>query len=448
MATPASLHLGRRRETGEVETNDQVSLVSGEEVTLECEARGAHPPPQFIWSVPGQEEDHAVVSGGAVSRLVYTARAGDHEKVVRCSSVQTHPTTGDLLYTTSTNISLSISQPAPLLSISDSSPIAVITGGLLAVILVIIIISLALFLVKKKKRINSSRERVSGNKVAAVESKSVEQIWVTDSSKHNHHHHQSSDSSLQCTAEIHNSSSSSSNSSSSSHDLITPEPTKPSTTQGDYISYSPAYMYSSYEDTQLNPGPYSKNVHHADSGYRSYKPRGLGQFDPSTDVYSVTRPNTGHSHVSHLSTFSNHQSFPDRPRPLKIYSDTINSTGHDTAEVQSNASVFDCHHGCFTPDPSEVSLEDTLNNRDDATNNRDETVKEPVTPVENQDRKSVKMMLGVSPVSNNSMVPVNIPIDISDDAVDDDHVNHDDYSEMYHTSMGHLYTVKTKDIDL
>ena len=36
--------------------------------------------------------------------------------------------------------------------------------------------------------------------------------------------------------------------------------------------------------TQLNPGP-----------YRSYRPRGLGHFDPSTDVHSVTRPGTGHS---------------------------------------------------------------------------------------------------------------------------------------------------------
>ena len=59
---------------------------------------------------------------------------------------------------------------------------------------------------------------------------------------------------------------------------------------GEYISYSPAYMYTSYEATQLNPGP-----------YKSYKPRGLGHFDPSTDVHSVTRPNTGHSLT--LSTF-------------------------------------------------------------------------------------------------------------------------------------------------
>ena len=35
---------------------------------------------------------------------------------------------------------------------------------------------------------------------------------------------------------------------------------------------------------QANPGP-----------YRSYRPRGLGHFDPSTDVHSVTRPGTGHS---------------------------------------------------------------------------------------------------------------------------------------------------------
>ena len=39
-----------------------------------------------------------------------------------------------------------------------------------------------------------------------------------------------------------------------------------------------------FQATQANPGP-----------YRSYRPRGLGHFDPSTDVHSVTRPGTGHS---------------------------------------------------------------------------------------------------------------------------------------------------------
>ena len=39
-----------------------------------------------------------------------------------------------------------------------------------------------------------------------------------------------------------------------------------------------------FQATQVNPGP-----------YRSYRPRGLGHFDPSTDVHSVTRPGTGHS---------------------------------------------------------------------------------------------------------------------------------------------------------
>ena len=137
-----------------------------------------------------------------------------------------------------------------------------------------------------------------------------------------------------------------------------------------------------FQATQVNPGP-----------YRSYRPRGLGHFDPSTDVHSVTRPGTGHSlltfqpqapaseaseQLSQLSQvlrpiiilslnvpyFFLFQSsaqvpalqFPSRPRPLKIYTGEQLSSGLGDPEASSVASVFDCHHGCFTPDPSEVSL--------------------------------------------------------------------------------------------
>ena len=78
--------------------------------------------------------------------------------------------------------------------------------------------------------------------------------------------------------------------------------------------------------------------------------------------------------------------------------------------------------------------------------------------------------------SSHSLVPVNIPIDIEtdpmvmeilgeqptnqrpdnltnqrlgeDDIMEMDRDSTGDYQEMYHTSMGHLFTVKTKDMEL
>ena len=217
------------------------------------------------------------------------------------------------------------------------------------------------------------------------------------------------------------------------------------------------------------------------------------------------------------------------------------------------ASVFDCHHGCFTPDPSEVSqiqltspspkcpipcqigkdqfwtwdvtkfscncmssnifislqisVEEAVsarsseerqgftfhNNDTSGLNlNRNESNKEdmatqfevkeagrgPVTP-------GSRGIQGLG-ASSHSLVPVNIPIDIEKDPIvmeilgeqptnqrpdnmvstnqrpdkltnqelgEDDIMEMDrdstgDYQEMYHTSMGHLFTVKTKDMEL
>ena len=164
------------RETGQEDADnrehgDQLSLVSGEEAVLECVARGAHPAPGFVWSVPDHDGDQQMVTraGMSVSRLTYIASAGDHGKVVRCSTVQTGDR-GQVLYKVTTNLTLSITAPAPLLS-SSSSHIGIVTGVLLAFILVIIIISIALFIVKKKKRLVSSKERANTNRIAAAESK-------------------------------------------------------------------------------------------------------------------------------------------------------------------------------------------------------------------------------------------------------------------------------------
>ena len=477
VATPAMLSLGRKIEYDllnleGIEEVEILSLVEGEEVEVECEAWEAYPKVQFVWSIPGS--DHNIVPSEehirdddnhfirSRSTVKISARTSDHGEIIKCSTVQTTES-GQILYKVTSNLTLHVTKPAPLLA-TRSSHVGILTGGLLALILVIIIVSVMIFVCKKKKRINSSKERVN-NKIGAAETKDVEQIWVTKSSK-SHPHHGSSDSELQCTAEIHNSSSSSNTSSSastaSSHEILSADNSleapkhsnddKLQPSQGEYISYSPAYMYSSYEATQMNPGP-----------YKSYKPRGLGQFDPSTDVHSITRPNTGNSLLSSFQCPSNVSGtsadtvqmstapmFPSRPRQIKLYSgepvcvgDPVGQGighGHPSwDDGASVASVFDCHHGCFTPDPSEISSDETKNVENEE--NSKPTNPEPTTPGSIQETRSAKSILGLG-ASNHSLVPVNIPIDITNEDTEAD------YTEMYHTSMGHLYTVKTKDMEL
>ena len=69
--------------------------------------------------------------------------------------------------------------------------------------------------------------------------------------------------------------------------------------------------------------------------------------------YQISLQTSGHVSIQ----------FPSRPRPLKIYTGEQISAGLGDLsggwdpEASSVASVFDCHHGCFTPDPSEVSFE-------------------------------------------------------------------------------------------
>ena len=101
----------------------------------------------------------------------------------------------------------------------------------------------------------------------------------------------------------------------------------------------------------------------------SYQPKRLGHFDPSTDVHTVTRPNTaGSQHIAQLSPKPSSPlpvQFPTLPfRPLKIHPQDLDTLNPDDAEARlqswdaasvggaSVISVFDCHHGCFSPDHS------------------------------------------------------------------------------------------------
>ena len=377
------------------------------------------------------------------SVVSYTARVEDTGEVIKCSSVQSHQ--GDILYTSSSNVTLRVSRPAPLLA-THASHVGIITGGLLAVLLVLLTVGVSLLVFKKKKRVSSRQESIS----QLGPGQEVEQIWITRSSSRGGSlsltASDNGEEQLHCTAQVHNSSEGSSSSSASSREKLSPpvqsSEQRKKVSQGDFISYSPAYMFSSYEAAQTSVG-----------SSKSYKPRGLGHFDPSTDVHSVTRPNTGSSLLtfqpSDLSNTTTNTSplnlnvlkFPSRPLiPARIYPGEAVEAGMQSWDIssvgerESVASVFDCRHGCFTPDPSEVSFKD------------DERVKESspesggspdltITP----DVRSNKSLFTMG-ASSNSLVPVNIPIDIS---------NEDgEYTEIYHNSMGHRYTVKTKDMEL
>ena len=236
---------------------------------LGCEASGAWPRVTFLWSLPGLErlntEEADLGDQRSVSSVLYTARVEDQGAVVRCSGVQESPG-GQVLYKVTTNLTLEVTKPQPLLASRSGQIMGVITGGLLAIVLVVSILGVTLAVWKKKKRLGGSADRVTSNKISASEAgrKDVEKIWVTQTSSslqtHPHCHRASADSTLQTSVEVHNSSSSSNTSSSSSsgsrassHEILTPQQAKKEENkkseagQGEYISYSPAYMYSSYE---------------------------------------------------------------------------------------------------------------------------------------------------------------------------------------------------------
>ena len=380
------------------------------------------------------------VSSQSVAR--YTARLEDSGEVVRCSAVQSDQ--GHKLYSASSNLTLRVVRPAPLLA-THASHVGIITGGLLAFLLVFLTVAVSLLVFKKKKRVSSRQESLS--QLGA--SQEVEQIWITRSSRGGSLTASDSGEELHCTAQVHNSSEGSSSSSASSREKLSPPAQsveqRKKVSQGDFISYSPAYMFSSYEAAQTSVG-----------SSKSYKPRGLGHFDPSTDVHSVTRPNTGSSLLtfqpseqpSNTNTANTSSSlnlsvlkFPSRPLiPARIYPGEAGEGGvpswdvSSVGERESVASVFDCRHGCFTPDPSELSFKEDERVKESSP----ESVGSPdltITP----DVRSNKSLFTMG-ASSNSLVPVNIPIDISHEE--------GDYTEIYHSSMGHLYTVKTKDMEL
>ena len=92
---------------------------------------------------------------------------------------------------------------------------------------------------------------------------------------------------------------------------------------GHFVSFSPTSMY--HKSTSDPRAP--------------YQPRGLGHFDPSMDVHTVTRPTTGSS-LQLLTP-------PSGTVPVEEVVPTIRYSL--TGDMEQPHSLFDCPHGCFSP---------------------------------------------------------------------------------------------------
>ena len=252
-----------RVRVGKKEKN-KVEAVEGEVVELECEARRAHPPPTLTWVLPGGVPGDAVVeevgkdeghTSKVVSRLTYRASASDSSSMIQCISSQVDPASSALLFSKESNITLAISQAAPLLSPSLSLPgrVGLITAILLAIIIVFLTLLLVLVcFVKKNKRVSSSTPRPSPSRSNILR---VNSIWTTsnESGKVKNFqlpHTTDLDEDLHCKVEIHNSSASSSSSISTANTSYEANHSLGDIASGNFVSYSSMYHQ---EKIEVNP---------------------------------------------------------------------------------------------------------------------------------------------------------------------------------------------------
>ena len=359
---------------------DKVEAVEGEVVELECEARRAHPPPTLTWVVPGGVPGDAVVeevgkdeghTSKVVSRLTYRASASDSSSMIQCISSQVDPASSALLFSKESNITLAISQAAPLLSPSLSLPgrVGLITAILLAIALVLLTLFLVLVFIvkKKKKRVSSSTPLPSPPSSKAWK---VNPIWMTRESRatvdkmaenklttqlSHPHTPDAEEEDLHCTVEVHNSSASSSststscNGSSSSSSSSTSYEANRSLgdiVAGNFVSFSPTSMYHQ-EKVDTTP----------------YKPQGIGSFDPSMDVHAVTRPSTASLNVLNARPKSSPLPTPIISPLLIPHPSSSTIRQHSTEDMlltphsDGARSLFHCPHGCFSPHHSSPSCD-------------------------------------------------------------------------------------------
>ena len=242
---------------------EKVEAVDGEMVELECEAKRAHPAPTLTWVVPDGVLEDAVVeelekdeghTSKLVSKLTYRASASHSSSKIQCISSQVDPASKALLFSSESNITLAISQAAPLLSSPLSGRVGLITAILLAIAIVLLTLLLVLVLVvkNKKKRVSSSTPLPSptSSKVWRVNS-----IWTSEESRNvkNFHlpHTTDLDEDLHCRVEVHNSSASSTSTSSTSTANTSYEANQ--IASGNFVSYSSMYHQEKIEVTPRGP---------------------------------------------------------------------------------------------------------------------------------------------------------------------------------------------------
>ena len=282
------------------------------------------------------------------SRINYTAAVSDTGSSIQCIATQYYD--GVILYSTSHTITLSITQPSPLIATQVSSIGTWAGAGLAIILAIIILIIIAIKLVMNNKHTS----------VDDTNSEEMPKIWTTNTASHDSSvlgskqslsNYPSSmyktETNPICRVDIHNSSSSCSSSKTpvSTDTSFETNRSVPEILERDVTPCSPVYMYS-----KASP------PHPEDNPYKSYQPHRLGHFDPARDVHSVTRPNTGDSSdspsiypvpynitVRPFHTLKIHpQEWEERETRLQSWEDaSIGGT--------STISVFDCHHGCFSP---------------------------------------------------------------------------------------------------
>jgi hypothetical protein len=257
VATEAGLSL-RRRGSGE---SGVLEAVDGELVEVECRAVRAHPAPTLQWVVPGGVEEGAVVEEveeaeghtvTLVSRLTYRASSSHSSASIQCLSTQVNPSGGDILYSDSANITLSIAQAAPLISIPIEGQLGILSAVLIACALVFTtILVLIIFIIKKKRKETSTPSPLSSP--PPTKAWRHNPIWTTAETRMDPYPQtQGSKDDNPFTVEVHNSSTSSATSEATSSSSATSSSYEANRSLGDlaaghYASLSPTLMY--HQDT-------------------------------------------------------------------------------------------------------------------------------------------------------------------------------------------------------
>ena len=340
-----------RGRTGLVRTlGDRLEMVEGEMVQLECEGRGAYPAVEFEWEYPGihtvrdnmttEYGSHTIHSWSSIN---YTASLSDNGCTIQCVAIQEY--NGVILYRQYHNITLYITQPLSLRSDQVES-IGTWAGACLAIILAIIILAIMVIKMIKNNKHTAVGDQKKDDRLAIWTTKTLKRDSSVLASNLSISSYPSNiykpESNPECKAEVHNSSSSCSSSRTpvSSDTSFETNRSLSEIHQRDTAPCGPVYMYN-----KTTP------PHTEDKPIKLYQPQRLGHFDPSRDVctgasleYREDILSPGIYPVPHSITVRQAHNTKIEERESRLQSWEDASIGG-----ASTISVFDCHHGCFSP---------------------------------------------------------------------------------------------------